>query len=366
MILDWLASALTVLAVVWTALPLLRGDAWWIRMFEFPRIQVAVLTALVLAACVALAGLSEPADIVRAAVLLACIALQLAWIVQYLPLYPNQMKAARAGDPEDEIAILVANVLTPNRNAEGLLEIVRANDPDLLLTLESDAWWQERLDALDADYPHSVKCPLDNTYGMHLYSRLALVDARLDYLVEEGVPSIHGWVVLRSGHRLRLHCVHPSPPSPTENPSAAERDGELLAVAKTVAGPDGRRGERSAIVAGDLNDVAWSASTRLFQKVSGLLDPRIGRGTYATFHAKYPFLRWPLDQIFASGDFTLMTLRRLPYFGSDHFPILVRFRHDPNARDLHEEPEADAADEELAEEKIEKVDAEEPPRAGSG
>jgi endonuclease/exonuclease/phosphatase (EEP) superfamily protein YafD len=82
-------------------------------------------------------------------------------------------------------------------------------------------------------------------------------------------------------------------------------------------------------VAGDLNDVAWSHVTRLFRRLSNALDPRIGRGLYATFNARWPLMRWPLDHIFFTEDFRLVRLERMGFIGSDHFPILVELSCEP-------------------------------------
>lgn len=153
------------------------------------------------------------------------------------------------------------------------------------------------------------------------------------------------WVRVPSGAQITLHCVHPEPPQVGSD--VEERDAELLLVGREVAADRG-----PTVVCGDLNDVAWSHSTRLFQRVSGLLDPRVGRGLYATFHAGYWFARWPLDHVFHDASFRLARLQVLGPIGSDHFPVFVRLVHDATAVREHEPPKADSADQREASAKI--------------
>ena len=101
-----------------------------------------------------------------------------------------------------------------------------------------------------------------------------------------------------------------------------------------------------------MNDVAWSRTNYLFQRASGLVDPRIGRGLYNSFHAEYFFLRFPLDHFFHSNHFRLVELKRLAYFGSDHFPMFIHLSYEPEAQRQQKAPEADASDETEAAGKI--------------
>lgn len=175
-----------------------------------------------------------------------------------------------------------------------------------------------QLENIHEDYPYRVAVPHSNLYGMHLFSRLPLRDVMVEYLVESGVPSIQCYVDLPDGNTVSCYCVHPAPPSPTENASAKPRDKELLLIAERA-----KCASVPTIVTGDLNDVAWSPTTKTFRKRSGLKDPRIGRGFINTFHADFWFARWPLDHIFVSHHFALVSIKRLPRINSDHFPLFT-------------------------------------------
>jgi endonuclease/exonuclease/phosphatase (EEP) superfamily protein YafD len=353
----------TLLMFVMTVLPVSRSEIWWVRALDFPRLQLAVLALLLLLIeLVALDSRSIGAWALYAVGGL-CLAWQTWWIVPYTPIMSVEVKPApHDSDAANSLRILTSNVLGSNRQSDKLLELVRTNSPDILVTLESNAWWQEQLDQIEEAYPHTVKCPLENLYGMHVYSRLPLSDTRIDYLVEAGIPSIHAGLTLRSGQQVSLHFLHPQPPNPQFNDESSERDAELVIVAKHVAAHD-----VPTVVCGDLNDVAWSSTTRLFRKLSGLLDPRVGRGMFNTFHADWWFIRWPLDHLFHSAHFTLNELRRLPSIGSDHFPLLTDLQFCPEVRGDQHGLDATADDESRAsaKEAQQHVDADDVPEPGT-
>ena len=129
------------------------------------------------------------------------------------------------------------------------------------------------------------------------------------------MPSAHIRLRLRGGEQVALYAVHPEPPLPGDD--SGERDAELVKVGREV-----RKSGRAAIVMGDLNDVAWSHTSRLFRRLSGTLDPRVGRGPYPTYPAGLSWLSWPLDHIFVTPHFRLLGIDRLPDIGSDHRPML--------------------------------------------
>jgi endonuclease/exonuclease/phosphatase (EEP) superfamily protein YafD len=249
--------------------------------------------------------------------------------------------------------LLISNVKIENRNAAGLRKIIRENNPDVVLILEADDWWRDALAEFEQTHPFTVQKPLDNSYGMLFYSRLPILNSEILFRVYEDVPSIRACIALPAGIEVELYCLHPKPPVPQEEGSSKERDAEILMV-----GRETRRKNRPVVVMGDLNDVAWSHTNYLFERISGLMDPRIGRGFYNTFDARYPIMRFPLDHFFHSNHFRLIDLKRLPYFGSDHFPMYIALSYEPEAVHEQKPEQPSAADQKEAGEKIQSTKVE--------
>ncbi|MEM6561549.1 MAG: endonuclease/exonuclease/phosphatase family protein [Planctomycetota bacterium] len=333
-----LAVALAIAtAVAETSLP-----HWAVRMCDFPRLQILVLALVTAGGFGVAAPFNQWWTWVVLGVLVAVMVRQAWWIVPYVPGMPREVAST---DRDATLCVVISNVLMPNDDHERWRQVIGACDADVVAVAENDRRWTDAIDELLGEsHPHKHAEPLDNLYGMAIWSRLPTRDVSIEHIVQDDIPSIHGTLTLGDGRAVRFHCVHPRPPVPAEYESSVPRDAELVLVGRRVAEQRASADSLPTIVMGDLNDVAWSRTTQLFRRISGLLDPRRGRGFFNSFHAHRWWFRCPLDHVFVSPEFRVGELRRLPHVGSDHFPMLVRLRLEANASHAQDPPQPDAAD----------------------
>lgn len=321
----YLTLTLSVLVIIATLGSLLNDtNSWYIKVLDFARLQMLVLAVICLIAFVSLKRAWHFAAIALALGLVSTIVIQSIYIAPYTFLGEKTVPPAPAAavDDPNAVGILIANVLMTNRKAEELLEIVRTTDPEMVLAMETNQWWVDQLSPLTSDYPYTMLYPLDNAYGMALYSKYPLSGSEIKFLHYPDVPSFHTRVQLPSGAEFMFHGVHPVPPVPSKKypDNVGDKEFALVKVGALVtesALPD--------IVAGDYNDVSWSHTARLFESRANLNNVRLGRGLYNSFSAKSLIMRWPLDHYFVTEEFALLKLERLPDFNSDHLPMFAKF-----------------------------------------
>ncbi len=341
---------LSTLILIFTIMPLVKHESWVFRIFDYPRIQKFIATIF----CVVLLVIFYDSENWLSPIFIGLMTLNAAFLVYqiapFTPLGKIQVMKVATEMPNQGINIMIANVLQENTSYSGCLAEVKKTNPDLVLLLETNTVWERETASLASDFEFNVKVPLENKYGLVLYSKFEIEHPQVKYLVQSDIPSVHAKIVLKNGQRVQLFAVHPTPPVPGENPRSTERDKELLLVADMA-----KASELPVIVIGDLNDVAWSYTTELFLKMSGLLDPRRGRGFFNSFNAHHWFMRFPLDHAFVSTDFKLKQMRRLHNFKSDHFPIFISLQYEESAKLEQEEMTPDGDDVKIAAEKKSEV-----------
>ncbi len=320
------------LTIVLTLLPFVAADYWWIRMFDFPHLQLTFLTLVAIVLYFIKFDFKEWRDYVFITVLLICSA------YQFIKIYPyttfSEFEVLDSKHHNHTLSLFTANVFQENKKYNLVKEMSESLDADIMLFTETNREWMNAITTnLDAEYKNRKEIPLDNTYGMLLYSKLQLLNPEVRYLVSDSVPSIHTKVRLRNNDTIQLYAIHPTPPMPQENPLSTDRDAEMMMIAKLALDS-----KYPVIIIGDFNDVAWSQTSKLFQKISRTLDLRKGRGLYNTFSAKSHLMRWPLDHIFISSDFKLTKVQRCEDINSDHFPLHTILSYEPEDLDSQRQP----------------------------
>lgn len=308
---------LTILLLVLTILPKIQNSHWIFRVPEFGKIQITYFIFFTFISGFLL-PFSDGLWICQSLLFLMLVHHGFT-LVKYTPLYPVK-KYTQQLQSSEKVDFISANVYQFNKEYNRFIKLIEKHQPSIFLTMESNADWEKALQPLEKEYIYQHKVTLENTYGMHLYSKIEIKNSKTHYFVADDIPTIEAHLKTEDGFKFVFFGVHPPPPSPTEEETSKERDGDLLSTAKCV-----KKLHEPVIVVGDFNNVAWSKSSILFRKTSHLIDPRIGRSFVPTFHAKYRLLRFPIDLMFHSENIFIKELKTLENFGSDHLPVYCSF-----------------------------------------
>ncbi|WP_299764924.1 endonuclease/exonuclease/phosphatase family protein [uncultured Dokdonia sp.] len=321
----------SILLIIFSLLPFVRNQHWIFRVPEFFKIQLLFLQII---ASIGLLIFME-----RNSWFWLLIGSQVLFIIYHTYLLSQftkfyKKKPLTPKNDFKKIKIISANIYQYNQKFERFKDLIKKERPDIFITIESNKDWEIAMCNLETEYPYTEKVTLENTYGMHLYAKIPFQKVTTHYFVSNDIPSIEAHFTDEYGNDFVVFSVHPPPPSPTEEVTSKERDGDLMSIAKRA-----KEIKSPVLVIGDFNTVAWSRIAKLFIKNSGLIDGRSGRGILASYHAKYWFFRAPLDLVFHSPTIFLNELKVLEYIGSDHFPISTIFSIDISNRSQEKDVE---------------------------
>src|SRR5680860_5244 len=212
------------LTVLLTLIPLIAKSYWWIVIFDFPHFQLTVLTLIALIAYFIRFDIDSRFDTIFVIVLAACFVFQLVKIFLYTPLADYEVLPAESSDKERMLSLYTANVFQENEESAVLLQEIKKYDPDIVVLTETNSRWAGILRKnLDADYSEQVSIPLENNYGMSVFSKFPMFDAEVKFMVQDSIPSIHTKLILPKNDTVQLIAIHPRPPLPRHNQKSTGR-----------------------------------------------------------------------------------------------------------------------------------------------
>lgn len=317
-------GCVAILLAILTRLPF---NYWLVRVFDFPHLQLTILTALAIVTFFIKFDFKNLKDYIFITILISCFVFQFSLLFPYTKFSSFDVHSSTK-DSKESFKVFTANVKQKNDNFSKLETSIKENNPDIVLLTETNSKWLENIhNTISNKYQYKLEKPLENTYGIALYSKLKLIDTDISFLISDTIPSIQTKVILKSKDTIQLYGIHPTPPVLGQNTSSADRDSEMMKASLLS-----RNSKFPVIVLGDFNDVAWSETTVLFERISGLLDVRKGRGIFNTYSASNFFTKWPLDHIFVAPEFRLQNIKRGKNIGSDHFPFMVSLTYEPEKK----------------------------------
>ncbi len=213
------------------------------------------------------------------------------------------------------IKLLHANLYAGNDQYERLFELIEAEQPDVIFLQEVTQKWRDATLRLRGDYPHNYVAAREGSFGIAMFSRIAL-----DSVTHADSPPLNYPTIVTTmtvnNEALTLINTHPTiPMSRLQYEARNEQLRSIAALANQAAG--------AVVLTGDLNASVWSSNYRKLEASTGLRNTRRGFGILPTWPTFLPFAMIPIDHALVSDGVGVVETRTGARIGSDHLPLIV-------------------------------------------
>lgn len=212
------------------------------------------------------------------------------------------------------VRFLYANVWFKNTNHQAVTDLIRSENPDVIIGQEITQAWMEALRPLKADYPHGMDLPIESPQGIMLLSRVPLALVENVRIRSYNGPTIHAVLDL-DGRKVDLVTAHLAAPMSKRHVEA--RNEQMRAMAEYLAGLGSPK-----ILIGDLNCSMWSHGYAPIEDATGMINARKGFGILSSWPTMWYFPGVPIDHCLVSSEIGVKTVIAGPHIGSDHYPMV--------------------------------------------
>jgi endonuclease/exonuclease/phosphatase (EEP) superfamily protein YafD len=222
------------------------------------------------------------------------------------------------------LRILSANVNIGNSDYTPILNLIEREKPDLVILIEVNQKWVDRLDSLNQTYPFSLGNTENNAFNVIVYSTRSLANSKIDFwgVEQHKSPVIQAQQTINN-QTISVLAVHPPPPF--KRSFFQTRNYYLNQISRWT-----RSQSTPVAIAGDLNITMWSPYYQQLIRETALKNTRQGFGLLPTWilqknwpHWLYFVLGLPIDHCLVSPEIKVVNMKIGPDIKSDHLPIIV-------------------------------------------
>jgi endonuclease/exonuclease/phosphatase (EEP) superfamily protein YafD len=236
---------------------------------------------------------------------------------------PEFMRARNVAEAPDSAPHIRVVWLNAQSGAAGqsVTEYLLSTGADFILLSEFHAEGQMVTPTLAAAYPNWATCAEPHWCNVVILARQAAQAARPLHEASPNELRVVWADYDVDGAPLRLVATHLQRPYPVRR--AMAQRSELLGI--LASGPSA-----ATVLAGDFNSAPWSFALRDISAASGLSRqtraiPTWPAAPWTRLRLPAPFAFMPIDHVFSGENWRLVSIRRGPRTGADHYPIEAEF-----------------------------------------